>query len=155
MSVVVGSVGEKVKLASGSGEPTTTVSVVEAETPPLSVTVRITMYVPVLSYSCVTLDPLASSPSPNSHSNLVRNRPAGAVEVVPSKLTVSLAKGAKINKFFNIVKRIRKQTDIPLILMTYTNILYHKGYSKFISDAKKVGIDGFILPDMSIAESKE
>jgi tryptophan synthase alpha chain len=39
--------------------------------------------------------------------------------------------------------------------MTYTNILYHRGYSKFIKDAKKAGIDGFILPDMSIEESKE
>jgi tryptophan synthase alpha chain len=39
--------------------------------------------------------------------------------------------------------------------MTYTNILYHKGYAKFISEATKAGIDGFILPDMSIEESKE
>ena len=39
--------------------------------------------------------------------------------------------------------------------MTYTNILYHKGYEKFILEAKKAGIDGFILPDMSIEESKE
>ena len=39
--------------------------------------------------------------------------------------------------------------------MTYTNILYHKGYAKFILEAKKAGIDGFILPDMSIEESKE
>ena len=29
------------------------------------------------------------------------------------------------------------------------------GYQKFISDAKKVGVDGFILPDMSIGESKD
>jgi tryptophan synthase alpha chain len=39
--------------------------------------------------------------------------------------------------------------------MTYTNILYHKGYVKFILEAKKAGINGFILPDMSIEESKE
>jgi tryptophan synthase alpha chain len=39
--------------------------------------------------------------------------------------------------------------------MTYTNILYHKGYDKFIFEAKKAGIDGFILPDMSVEESKE
>ena len=39
--------------------------------------------------------------------------------------------------------------------MTYTNILHRMGYQKFINDAKKVGIDGFILPDMSIGESKD
>ena len=75
--------------------------------------------------------------------------------VIQNASTLSLKKGTKINKFFNIVKKIRKETDIPLVLMTYTNILYHMGYAKFISEAKKAGIDGFILPDMSIEESKE
>ena len=75
--------------------------------------------------------------------------------VIQNASTISLEKGTKITKFFNLVKKIRKETDTPLILMTYTNILYHRGYSKFISEAKKVGIDGFILPDMSIEESKE
>jgi tryptophan synthase alpha chain len=75
--------------------------------------------------------------------------------VIQNASTISLEKGTKITKFFNLVKKIRKETDIPLILMTYTNILYHKGYSKFIAEAKKAGIDGFILPDMSVEESKE
>ena len=75
--------------------------------------------------------------------------------VIQNASTVSLEKGTNISKFFNIVKKIRKETDIPLVLMTYTNILHHMGYQKFIRDAKKVGIDGFILPDMSIGESKD
>ena len=75
--------------------------------------------------------------------------------VIQNASTVSLEKGTNIVKFFSLVKKIRKETNIPLILMTYTNILYHKGYGKFISEAKKAGIDGFILPDMSIEESKE
>jgi tryptophan synthase alpha chain len=75
--------------------------------------------------------------------------------VIQNASTISLEKGTKIAKFFSLVKKIRKETDIPLILMTYTNILYHKGYAKFIAEAKKAGIDGFILPDMSVEESKE
>mgnify|MGYP006145216599 CR=1 FL=1 len=75
--------------------------------------------------------------------------------VIQNASTVSLEKGTNISKFFNIVKKIRKETDIPLVLMTYTNILHRMGYQKFISDAKKVGVDGFILPDMSIGESKD
>ena len=39
--------------------------------------------------------------------------------------------------------------------MTYTNVLFTHGYSAFMSKAKSVGIDGLILPDMSIEESKE
>ena len=75
--------------------------------------------------------------------------------VIQNASTVSLEKGAKIKKFFKIVKKIRKQTEIPLVLMTYTNILYHKGYTKFIKEATKAGIDGFILPDMSVEEANQ
>ena len=75
--------------------------------------------------------------------------------VIQNASTVSLERGTKITKFFQLVKKIRNLTDTPLVLMTYTNILYNKGYSNFIYEAKKAGIDGFILPDMSIEESKE
>jgi len=75
--------------------------------------------------------------------------------VIQNASTVSLNKGAKIEKFFSLVKKIRKETDVPLVLMTYTNVLYTHGYSAFMSKAKSVGIDGLILPDMSIEESKE
>ena len=75
--------------------------------------------------------------------------------VIQNASTVSLEKGTKVKKFFEIVKKIRKQTEIPLVLMTYTNILYHKGYGKFIAEAKKAGIDGLILPDMSVEESQQ
>jgi len=63
--------------------------------------------------------------------------------------------GTQIDNFFAIVKKIRKESDIPLVLMTYTNILYNQTYQKFILHAKQAGIDGLILPDMAIEESKE
>ena len=69
--------------------------------------------------------------------------------------TESLNKGTQINNFFTIVKKIRKESDIPLVLMTYTNILYNQTYQKFILRAKQAGIDGLILPDMAIEESSE
>ncbi len=75
--------------------------------------------------------------------------------VIQNASTISLQKGTNVSKFFNIVKKIRKETEIPLVLMTYTNILHRMGYDKFIKDAKKAGIDGFILPDMSLEESKD
>jgi tryptophan synthase alpha chain len=75
--------------------------------------------------------------------------------VIQNASTVSLEKGTNVSKFFNIVKKIRKETEIPLVLMTYTNILHRMGYEKFIRNAKKAGVDGFILPDMSIGESED
>ncbi len=70
--------------------------------------------------------------------------------VIQKASNISLNKGIKIDKFFQIIKKIRKKTDIPLVLMTYTNILYKIGYEKFMLKAKNAGIDGFILPDMAI-----
>ena len=75
--------------------------------------------------------------------------------VIQNASTVSLNYGTKLDNFFQIIKKIRKETDIPLVLMTYTNILYKKGFDKFMQKAKSVGIDGFILPDMAIEESKD
>lgn len=69
--------------------------------------------------------------------------------------TISLENGTKINQFFEFVRNIRKESNIPLVLMTYTNILYHKGYDKFFAMAKNAGIDGFITPDMTLEESRE
>ena len=75
--------------------------------------------------------------------------------IIQNASKVSLDKGTKLENYLKFVRKIRKETKIPLVSMTYTNILYHKGYKKFIDTAKKAGIDGFILPDMSIEESKE
>lgn len=67
----------------------------------------------------------------------------------------ALQKGMNFNKFITMVKKIRKETEIPLILMTYTNILYRQGYDKFISTVKDAGIDGLILPDLQVDESRD
>jgi tryptophan synthase alpha chain len=75
--------------------------------------------------------------------------------VIQNASTKSLKNGTNISEFFNIVKKIRNKTDVPLVLMTYTNILYHIGYSKFIRKAKSAGIDGIILPDMPIEEAED
>lgn len=75
--------------------------------------------------------------------------------VIQHASTVSLEKGASIDHFFSTVKKIRSETDIPLVLMTYTNILYHMGYDRFFRTAKDAGIDGFITPDMTVEGSGE
>lgn len=67
----------------------------------------------------------------------------------------SLKKGTNLKKYAELITQIRKETEIPLILMTYSNIIYNQGYGKFAKLAKSIGIDGLILPDMSIEESKD
>ena len=75
--------------------------------------------------------------------------------VIQNASYIALQKGINLSKFLSLVKKIRKETDLPLVLMTYTNLLYKQGYDRFITLAKKAGIDGFILPDMAIEEAGE
>lgn len=75
--------------------------------------------------------------------------------IIQNASMVSLEKGTKLGQFFEIVREIRKESNVPLVLMTYTNILYHQSYNRFFKAAKEAGIDGFITPDMTVEESKE
>lgn len=68
----------------------------------------------------------------------------------------SLMSGTTPDMCLELASRIRKTfPNIPLIIMTYSNILYRKGYMQFAEKAKENGIDGFIIPDIPIEESKD
>ena len=67
----------------------------------------------------------------------------------------ALKKGITIDKILNLVKRLRKKTDIPIALMTYYNPVFHYNESKFICKAKDCGVDGLIIPDLPPEEGKE
>jgi tryptophan synthase alpha chain len=67
---------------------------------------------------------------------------------------IALTHGIIPDKALRIVKDIRKEfPNTPIVAMTYSNILYKAGFSKFLRKAKKSGIDGIILPDMPFEES--
>jgi len=68
----------------------------------------------------------------------------------------SLRSGTTPDMCLELASKIRKTfPNIPLLIMTYSNILYRKGYIQFAKKAKESGIDGFIIPDIPIEESKE
>jgi tryptophan synthase alpha chain len=68
----------------------------------------------------------------------------------------SLISGTTPDMCLELASRIRKTfPNIPLIIMTYSNILYRIGYMQFAEKAKENGIDGLIIPDIPIEESKE
>lgn len=75
--------------------------------------------------------------------------------VIQNASFLALQKGMNLDRFLKIVKKIRARTDVPLVLMTYANLLYSKGYGRFIATIKDAGIDGVIIPDMAIDEAGE
>lgn len=67
----------------------------------------------------------------------------------------ALAGGVTTDKIFDMVRRIRKKTQIPMVFMTYANVVFSYGSEKFISTAAEIGMDGLILPDLPFEEKDE
>lgn len=67
----------------------------------------------------------------------------------------SLAAGTTTDKVFELTKRVSAKIDIPLVYMTYLNVLFRYGYDKFLQNAKAAGISGVIVPDMPYEEKGE
>jgi tryptophan synthase alpha chain len=66
----------------------------------------------------------------------------------------SLTRGITPENCLKFSERIRrKYPDLPIVLMTYSNILLRTGFKAFMARSKQCGIDGFILPDMPVEES--
>ncbi len=56
----------------------------------------------------------------------------------------------------NLIRKIRKTYPLlPILIMTYSNILQKRGFKDFMESAKDAGTDGFIIPDMTIEESND
>lgn len=67
----------------------------------------------------------------------------------------SLSQGTTTDKVFELTKRVAAQTDIPLVYMTYLNVLFKYGYDRFLQKAKDAGISGVIIPDLPYEEKDE
>lgn len=67
----------------------------------------------------------------------------------------SLSQGTTTDKVFELTERVSKQIDIPLVYMTYLNVLFKYGYDNFLEKAVKAGISGVIIPDLPFEEKQE
>jgi tryptophan synthase alpha chain len=56
---------------------------------------------------------------------------------------------------FNLVRNVRLETRMPIVLMLYYNLVFHYGLKRFVENAVRSGIDGVIVPDLPLEESKE
>ncbi len=59
-----------------------------------------------------------------------------------------------IPKILDLVKRIRKTSQVPICLMTYYNPVFYFGEKKFVQEASKAGVDGVIIPDLPPEEAE-
>ena len=67
----------------------------------------------------------------------------------------ALSGGVTTDKVFVMVAKIRQKTAIPMVFMTYANVVFSYGTEHFIKKAAEVGMDGLILPDVPFEEKEE
>ena len=67
----------------------------------------------------------------------------------------ALKGGITTDKIFAFVQELRKDVSIPMVFMTYANVVFSYGAERFISTCSKIGIDGLILPDLPFEEKEE
>ena len=67
----------------------------------------------------------------------------------------ALAAGTTPDSVFEIVKEIRKESEIPIVFLTYFNIIYNRGVERFYREARDAGVDGILIADMPVEESEE
>ena len=67
----------------------------------------------------------------------------------------ALSGGVTTDRIFDLVRDLRKDVSIPLVFMTYANVVFSYGAEKFISTLNDIGIDGLILPDLPFEEKEE
>ena len=67
----------------------------------------------------------------------------------------ALAAGATTDKIFDLVRDLRKDVTIPMVFMTYSNVVFSYDAEVFIRTCSEIGIDGLILPDLPFEEKEE
>ena len=67
----------------------------------------------------------------------------------------ALEGGVTTEKIFDLVRDLRRDVKIPMVFMTYANVVFSYGTEKFVSICKDIGIDGIILPDLPFEEKEE
>ena len=67
----------------------------------------------------------------------------------------ALKAGTTTDKIFDMVESIRDDVDIPMVFMTYANVVFSYGTDRFLDRCVKAGIKGLILPDVPFEEKED
>lgn len=67
---------------------------------------------------------------------------------------IALRNGVTLRKTLDLAREIRKRSSVPLVLMGYANPIYAYGFEKLLGEAHDCGVQGMIIPDLSLEESE-
>ena len=81
--------------------------------------------------------------------------PTAEGPVIQAANARALAGGVTTDKIFDLVRELRRDVSVPLVFMTYANVVYSYGTERFCDRCVEAGIDGMILPDVPFEEKEE
>lgn len=81
--------------------------------------------------------------------------PTAEGPVIQAASLRALQAGTTTDKIFDLVRELRRDVTVPMVFMTYANVVFSYGAEKFISICREIGIDGLILPDIPFEEKEE
>ena len=67
----------------------------------------------------------------------------------------ALSGGITTDKIFTFVKELRRDIKVPMVFMTYANVIFSYGAERFLSTCHDIEMDGLILPDLPFEEKEE
>ncbi|MGI6179845.1 tryptophan synthase subunit alpha [Butyricicoccus intestinisimiae] len=67
----------------------------------------------------------------------------------------ALSAGTTTDKIFDMVRRVRQTVSIPMVFMTYANVIFSYGADRFLKTAAEIGMNGIIVPDVPFEEKQE
>ena len=67
----------------------------------------------------------------------------------------ALAAGTTTDQIFDMVRKVRRTVSIPMVFMTYANVVYSYGAERFLCTCREIEMDGLILPDLPYEEKEE
>lgn len=68
---------------------------------------------------------------------------------------IALRHGVTLSSVFSMVKEFRRSSQLPLLLMGYSNPMFRYGVKRFVEDCQDAGVDGVIVPDLPPEEAGE
>ncbi|MGN0762131.1 MAG: tryptophan synthase subunit alpha [Aristaeellaceae bacterium] len=81
--------------------------------------------------------------------------PTAEGPVIQAANARALQAGTTTDRIFDLVRDLRRDVRVPMVFMTYANVVFSYGTEKFLAACREIGMDGLILPDVPFEEKEE
>lgn len=81
--------------------------------------------------------------------------PVAEGQVIQDANVRALSSGTSVDKIFDMLKEIRKVSNVPIAFMTYANPVFAYDADRFLRNCQEIGVDGLIVPDLPFEEKEE